>query len=77
MKNKYQIEVSESDQNALDIALNWLKVKAVITHRVDATGSFSDYEIDLSKYELLYLRLTCKWDRMIKVQDDRMMFCDE
>lgn len=73
MRSTYRITADSTEEDSFDRALAVLCREATsICYRSVETGNVEyeiDYTVDLSKYELLYLRLTCKSNKVVNLSD--------
>lgn len=61
MKQSYHIKVSGEERETIDSVFRYLGAEPEFVSSYDGHPEFSiHYIVDLSKYELLYVRLACK-----------------
>ena len=74
MRSTYCITADSSEEDNFELALAVLCRKATSCQYRPADADNANYEIDytvdLSKYELLYLRLTCKSNKIVNLSEN-------
>lgn len=70
MRNKYHIVIEKNEDENFKSILETLKITAELrTDSVSFDANHIDYVIFLSKYELLYMRLTCKTGHLFNLDE--------
>lgn len=75
MKGRYHIKVSGDDKTQFEKILRTISISdtAVVSSTMPDGDKVFDYILDLSKYELLYLRLAAKSGEVVDITDKEMI----
>ena len=71
MKKRYHIAITEDNLRSFEDAASALGVDSSFTSKLTSTAGWTryDYVMELSKYELLYLRLVCPMEKLVDISD--------
>ncbi len=72
MREEYHIKIEVSEKEQLDRTLKYLGIEPNFVAALNTgKGMTLDYMVSLSKYELLYLRLSCVTGKIVNVAEWR------
>jgi len=70
MREEYHIKIDREEQENIQRVLQYLGIEPnFVSSMYTSKGTTLDYIVELSKYELLYLRLVCKTGAIVNISE--------